>query len=152
VQIPYFAANQNVVFLPALFALLAATVLVCLPIIFRPTLRRSKRRTPVLVLDGVILVVALIGTAWLAGVGFRTLGDERADLRAQLQQRYDVRLDAGQVGELIDGGKPPVTLPAVATAAGLTSPQQPHPLKLVPTAPGADTYDLTIGGKPWPTV
>jgi hypothetical protein len=149
VQIPYFAANQNVVFIPALFALLAATVLICLPIIFGRGLRRSKRRTPVLVIDAIVVLVALVGAAWLAGIGFRTLGDERAGVRAQLQQRYGVQLDAGQVGELVDGGKPLVTIPTQATAAGL-DPAKPHALKLVPRTPDGDTYDLTIGGKPWP--
>jgi len=148
VQIPYFAANQNLVFLPALLVLLAATVLICLPIVFGPTLRRSKRRTPVLVVDALVVVVLLVGAALLAGVGFRTLGDERAHVQASIQQRYGVRLDSGQVGELVDGGKPLVSLPTQAAAAGL-DPTKDHSLKLVPSK-DADTYDLTIGGKPWP--
>jgi hypothetical protein len=149
VQIPHFAANQNIVFLPALLPLLAATVLICLPIILGPSLRRSKRRTPLLVLDGVLVVVLLVGTAVLGGIGFRTLGDERASVQAEIQQRYGLQLDGGQVGELVDGGKPLVTLPEVAAAVRLKTPQKPHSLKLVP-AKDVDTYDLTIGGKPFP--
>lgn len=150
-QIPYFAANQNVVFIPALLVLLVATVLFCLPIIFGPRLRKSKRRTPLLVIDGVLVVALLVGTALLAATGFRTLGDERADVQAQLQQRYGVDLNAGQVGELVDGGRPPVTLPDVAAAAELKNPQEPHTLKLVPTSTDGDIYELTIGNQPWPT-
>lgn len=146
-QIPYFAANQNLVFVPALLVLLVATVLACLPIIFGPGLRRSKRRTPLLVVDGVVVIVLLVGTALLAVTGFRTLGDERADLQAQIQQRYDVELNAGQVGELVDGGRPLVPLPAQAAAAGL-DPTKDQALRLVPKT--TDTYVLTIGGKPWP--
>jgi hypothetical protein len=151
VQIPYFAENQNLVFVPALLALLAATVLICLPIVFVQGLRRAKRLTPVAVVAGALALVALVGTAWLAGIGFRTLGDERADVRAQIEQSYDLRLTAGEVGELVDGGKPERTLPTQAAAAGLPKPQKPQALQLVPSAPGADTYDLTIGGKRWPS-
>lgn len=149
-QIPYFAANQNVVFIPALLVLLVATVLFCLPIIFGPRLRKSKRRMPLLVVDGVLVVALLVGTALLAATGFRTLGDERSRVGAELQQRYGVELNAGQVGELVDGGRPAVPLPEVAAAAELTNPQKPKTLQLIPTATDADTYVLTIGGKPWP--
>ncbi len=148
-QIPYFAANQNVVFIPALLVLLVATVLFCLPIIFGPGLRKSKRRTPLLVVDGVLVLVLLVGAALLAVTGFRTLGDERADVQAQIQQRYDVDLNAGQVGELVDGGRPAVPLPTQAEAAGLDA-KKDQALRLVPKATDADTYVLTIGGKPWP--
>lgn len=149
-QIPYFAANQNVVFIPALLVLLVATVLFCLPIIFGPRLRKSKRRTPLLVVDGVLVVALLVGTALLAATGFRTLGDERSRVGAELQQRYGVELNAGQVGELVDGGRPAVPLPVQAEAAGL-DPTKDQTLQLIPTATDADTYVLTIGGKPWPT-
>jgi membrane protease YdiL (CAAX protease family) len=150
VTIPYFGPDQNVVFVPALLALLAATVLICLPIIFAPALRRSSRRTPLIALAAVFAVVALVGTVWLGGTGFRTLGDERARVQASIQRIYGVRLDGGQVGDLVDGGRSLVTVPAQAAAARLPRPNGPQALKLVPTATGADTYVLTIGGKPWP--
>jgi hypothetical protein len=150
VTIPYFAGNQNVVFVPALCAVLAATVLVCLPIVFAQRLRRSPFRISVLAAGSALAAVALIGAAWLAGAAFRTLGEERARVQAELQQTYSVRLDRGEVGELVDGGKPERTLPAVARAAGLPNPDKPHTLKLVPTSEGADTYVLTLGGKTWP--
>lgn len=150
--IPYFGPNQNVVFIPALFALLAATIVICLPIVFAPTLRRSGRRTPLIALAIVFAVVALVGTAWLAGTGFRTLGDERARVQADIQRIYGVRLDGGQVGELVDGGKPLVHLPEVAAAAGLKDPQKDKTLKLVPKTVGSDVYDLEIGAKPWPSL
>jgi hypothetical protein len=151
VTIPYFSAHQNVVFLPALLALLAATVVVCLPIVFGPALRRSSRRTPVLALVVVFTVVGLVGAAWLAGTGFRTLGTERASVQASIQRIYGVRLNGAQVNELLDGGAPEQVLPTQATAARLPNPNRPKALKLVPTATGADTYVLTIGGRPWPT-
>jgi hypothetical protein len=99
VTIPYFGPDQNVVFVPALLALLAATVLICLPIIFAPALRRSSRRTPLIALAAVFAVVALVGTVWLGGTGFRTLGDERARVQASIQRIYGVRLDGGPAPE-----------------------------------------------------
>ena len=39
----------------------------------------------------------------------------------------------------------------IVAAAGLKDPQKAKTLKLKPTAPGADTYDLFIGGQPWPS-
>lgn len=144
--IPYFAENQNLVFVPALLALLAATVLICLPIVFSQGLRRSRRRIPVLAVAAVLAAVALVGTAWLAGTGFRTLGDERARVQTELRERYGIRLTGGQVGELVDGGEPSAVLPTQAAAAGLATPEEPHALELVPAAGGADTYDLTLGG------
>jgi hypothetical protein len=151
VTIQYFATNQNVVFIPALFALLAATIVICLPIVFAPTLRRSSRRVPVIALVVVFAVVGLVGTAVLAGNGFRTLGNERAAVQAWIARTYDVRLNGGEVGELVDGGKPMRKLPEVAAAAGLEDPQKAKTLKLVPKTAGGDVYELLIGGKPWPT-
>jgi hypothetical protein len=149
--IPYFSTHQNVVFIPALLALLVATVVICLPIIFAPTLRRSSRRVPLLALVAVFAVVGLAGTVVLAASGFRTLGDERARVQASIQRIYGVQLNGGEVGELMDGGKPERRLPEVAARAGLLKPDDKKTLKLVPTAVGADTYVLTIGGKPWPS-
>lgn len=154
VTIPYFAETQNLVFVPALFALLASTIVICLPIIFAPRLRRSTRRVPTLALVVVFAVVGLVGTGVLAGSGFRTLGNERAAVQAWIARTYDLRLDGGQVGELVDGGKPELpasTTAETATAAGL-DPAKKHPLKLVPTTTYGDVYELTIGGKPWPSV
>lgn len=150
VSIPFFAGNQNLVFVPALLALLAATVVICLPIVFAPTLRRSKRRTPVVALVVVLAAVALVGTALAAANGFRTLGDERARVQAELRSQYGLDLDADEVGELIDGGKPLRTLPEQARAAKLKNPDRPKTLELKPTATDADRYELHIGEQPWP--
>jgi hypothetical protein len=149
--IHYFAGNQNLVFVPALLVLLAATVLICLPIIFAPNLRRSKRRRPLTAVAVVLAVAALVGTAVLAGSGFRALGDERQQVRAALQSRYGVTLTSAQTAELINGGKPTAKLPEQAAAAGLKDPGKAKTLKLKANPPGADTYDLLIGGRPWPS-
>lgn len=151
VTIQYFAGNQNLVFVPALLALLVATVLICLPIVFAPSLRRSKRRTPLLVLAGIVAAVAVVAAAVLAGTGFRTLGNERTRLQADLAARFGVTVTSTEANELIDGGKPQKTLPQQATAAGLKDPQKPTTLHLVAAEPGADTYELLIGGEPWPS-
>ena len=148
--IPYFSANQNVVFIPALLALLAATVVICLPIVFAPRLRRSPRRAPVVALVVVVAVVALVGAALLAGRGFRTLGDERAAVQGWIAKTYGVQLNIGQVGELVDGGKPEKSVPDVAEALKLKKPNDPKTLKLVPTEVGGHTYVLELAGKPWP--
>lgn len=148
--ITYFGSDQNLVFVPALVALLVATVVICLPIVFAPTLRRSSRRVPTIALVVVVAVVALVGTGIFAGMGFRTLGTERADVQRQIQQTYGVDLDLGQVGELLDGGKPEKALPTEAAAAKLPEPEKPKTLKLEPTSAGTDTYELLLGGRSWP--
>lgn len=152
VTIPYFAANQNLVFVPALLALLVATVVICLPIVFAPRLRRSPRRAPTLALVVVVAVVALIGTALLAGRGFSTLGNERAAVQGWIAKTYGVQLDSGQVGELVDGGKPTKAIPEVAEALKLPKPEAVKALELKPTVKGGDTYELRFAGKPWPSL
>jgi hypothetical protein len=151
VTIPYFAGNQDLVFVPALLVLLVATVLICLPIVFAPSLRRAKRRRPLLVLAGVLAAASVVGAAVLAGAAFRTLGDERTQLQADLRAQYGVQVTSGDANELINGGKPLKSLPQQAAAARLPNPTKPKTLKLKATQPGADTYDLLIGGQPWPS-
>lgn len=148
--ITYFGSDQNLVFVPALVALLVATVVICLPIVFAPTLRRSSRRVPTIALVVVVAVVALVGTGIFAGMGFRTLGTERADVQRQIQQTYGVDLDLGQVGELLDGGKPTKAIPAVAEALKLKKPNDVKTLELKPTVAGRDTYELYFAKKPFP--
>jgi hypothetical protein len=151
VTIDYFAGNQNLVFVPALLVLLVATVLICLPIVFAPSLRRSKRRTPLLVVAGVLALVALASAAALAIPGFGTLSAERTRLQADLRAQYGLDVSAADANELINGGKPLRYLPEQAQAAGLPDPQKQKTLKLVPTEKDPDAYDLLIGGKPWPS-
>ncbi|MBW4041907.1 MAG: hypothetical protein HIU86_07230 [Acidobacteria bacterium] len=148
--IPYFGTNQNVVFIPALLALLASTVVICLPIVFAPSLRRSRRRVPLLAVAGVLALIGLAGTVVLAATGFRTLGDERARVQASIQRIYGLQLTGGEVGDLVDNGKPPKSLPAVAEALRLQHPGAPKTLELKPTAAGGDTYALFFAGKPFP--
>lgn len=149
-RIPYFASEQDLVFVPALAALLAAAVLVCLPIVFAPALRRGRRLVPVGTVLGVLGVLALAVAVWQVAVGVGTLSDQRATVQRAIQQRYGADLSSAEVGQLIDGGKPRKAFPEQAEAAGLAKPTALHPLELVPTTTGADTYRLTIGGKPWP--
>jgi hypothetical protein len=150
VQIQYFAADQNLVFVPALLALLAATVLICLPIVFAPALRRSKRRAPLLALVVVLAVVALVGTVVLALPGFRTLGAERAAVRAGIERDYGLQVTDGEANELVNGGRPARKMPELAAQLGLEKPNDEHPLRLVPEKTGSDVYTLTFGGKPYP--
>ena len=150
--IPYFAANQNLVFVPALLALLVATVVICLPIAFAPSLRRSPRRAPTLALVVVVALVALVGTALLAGRGFSTLGNERAAVQSWIAKTYDVQLTSAEVGELVDGGKPTKSIPAVAEALKLKKPDDEKTLALKPTVAGGDTYTLYFADKPWPSL
>jgi hypothetical protein len=151
VTIPYFAGNQNLVFVPALLVLLVATLLICLPIVFAPSLRRSKRRTPLLVVAGIVAAAALVGGAVLAGSGFRTLADERAKLRTDLRSAYGLSVSSADANELLNGGKPEQYLPEQAAAAGLKNPQKKQTLKLKPSKDDPDVYDLFIGGQPWPS-
>lgn len=147
VTILYFGSNQNLVFVPALFALLAATVVICLPIIFAPSLRKSPRRVPLIALAVVVGVVALVGTGIFAGTGFRTLGNERAAVQSWIAKTYGLKLDSGEVGELVDGGEPLRALPEVASSLGLKDPTGEKTLKLLPKVKGGDVYELYFGKK-----
>jgi hypothetical protein len=62
-----------------------------------------------------------------------------------------VQLDSGDVGELVDGGKPTSKQPAIAEALKLTKPNDPKTLKLAPTVVGGDTYALLFAGRAWPS-
>ncbi|WP_375388330.1 hypothetical protein [uncultured Amnibacterium sp.] len=148
--IHHFAENQNVVFVPALFALLAATVLVCLPILLGQTLQRSGRRVPVTVAAWALAAVALGVSGWQTSIGVGMLAHERAEVRTGLAARYGIDLTAAEVDELVNGGKPKRTLPQQAAAAGLLKPDQPHALQLVPVDEGGDVYRLAIGGRTIP--
>jgi hypothetical protein len=150
VTIPYFAGNQNLVFVPALLALLAATVLICLPIVFAPSLRRSKRRAPLLVTAGVLAAVAVVGAAVLTASGVGTLADERVRLRSDLRAAYDLSVTSADANELINGGKPLEHLPEQAAAAKLKNPEKPKTLRLKVSEKDPNAYDLFIGGQPWP--
>ena len=149
--IPHFADQQNIVFIPALLAVLVATVLICLPIVFAPALRRGRRRggRVVVVVAGVAAVVALVVAGWQAGAGARVLQEERTAVAAQLQARYALRLSGAEVNELLNGGAPERVLPQQAAALELrpnTKGVQRHPLRLKAEATGSDDYVLTYGG------
>lgn len=146
--IEYFADQQNLVFVPALGALLIATVLICLPIVFAPTLRRASRARlrGVAVVAAVLAAGSLVAAAWQGGVGVRTLQTERASVAQQLQDRYRLGLTSGEVGELIDGGAPDKAYPDLVSALDLRANKSgKHPLRL--KADGTDGYDLTYGGE-----
>lgn len=149
--IPHFADQQNTVFVPALIALLVATVLICLPIVFAPGLRRRRRGgRALIVVAGALAAVALVVAGWQAGIGVRTLQQEREQLRADVQARYGLELDSGEANELVNGGAPLRLLPQQAEQLGLATPEKRHSLRLKATEPDADTYDLTFAGKAWP--
>ena len=146
--IHHFAGDQNLVFVPALLALLVATVLVCLPIVLVTVIRRSGRRVPIVAAAAVLAVLALGVAGWQAALGFGALNAERAQVRADLSDRYGIDLTPGEVGELVDGGRPKRALPEQAAAVGLTPADNAYPLRLVPTKAGTDVYELRLGGKP----
>jgi len=151
VTIPHFADQQNIVFVPALLALLVATVLICLPIVFAPTLRRGRRPggRALVVVAGVLAVAALVVAGWQAGAGARVLQEERATVASQLQQRYGLGLSGAEVNELLNGGAPSRTSPQLASELELrpnAKGEQTHALRLKAEATGSDEYDLTYGG------
>jgi hypothetical protein len=148
VTIHHFAGDQNLVFVPALLALLVATVLVCLPVVLVTVIRRSRRRVLITAAATVLAVLALGVAGWQAALGFGALNDERAQVRAQVADRYGIDLTAAEVSELVDGGRPKRSLPEQAAAVGLTPADKAYPLRLVPEEPGADAYGLRFGGKP----
>ena len=146
--IHHFAGQQNDVFVPALLALLAAAVLLCLPVVLAQALQRSGRRGPVTAAAAVLGVIALGIAGWQVAAGFGALQGERAQVRADLASRYGVELTPGQVGELVDGGRPEAALPEQAASLGLSPTEKAYPLRLVPEDPGSDVYELRFDGKP----
>lgn len=102
--IHHFAVAQTDVFVPALAVLALAALFGVLPVIFAPTLRRRRSGRAVTALCIVLSAAALVLTAVQAGAGFRTLGDERALVQRTVQRDYGLKLDAGQIGTLVDGG------------------------------------------------
>ena len=150
--IPHFADQQNLVFVPALIALLIATVAICLPVVFAPALhrgRRGRRRGPI-VLAGIVGAAALVVAGWQGGVGIASLQNERSQVQADIRARYGLDLPSGDVSELISGGAPQRVLPEQAAAVGLRSTGKRYPLQLKATAADADTYVLTFDGKTLP--
>lgn len=151
--IPHFSDQQNTVFIPALLALLVATVLICLPIVFAPALRRGRRagRRALVAVAGVVAAAALVVTGWQAGVGVRTLQVERTSVASQLQSRYGIELPGGDVNELVNGGRPLVALPQLASSLDLKPTKSgKHALHLLPEQEGSDVYRLAYGGETVP--
>jgi hypothetical protein len=155
VVIHAFAGNQNDVFLRALVAVLVATVALCCPIVFAPTMRRRGLTRPVVAVSVILAVAALTVAGWQAGIGFRTLSDERAQVQSEIQHKFGLRLTSGQVDELVNGGRPSVSLPDRARALGLKNPEtckalhfktRTEKVSKTITRVVPNTYDLTLGG------
>jgi hypothetical protein len=152
--IDQFASNQNVVFMLALCALLVATIAICAPIVFAPSMQRRGTLKPVIAVAAVVAVVALVIAGWQFGVGAGKLTEERAHLRALIQTEYGLRLTSSQVDELVNGGRPLVYLPDKAAELKLNSPNDCKTLRLTArtlrvskkvTRTIPDTYDLRLG-------
>lgn len=101
--IHHFAVEQNDVFVPALLAALVATIAIALPVVLAPTLRRGRRGRPTVVLAAAVAAVALVVAGWQAGVGVRTLQQERVRVAVELRDRYGLDLRPAQVAALVDG-------------------------------------------------
>lgn len=135
--IPYFAEHQNDVFIPALVATLVATVLLTIPVLAAPLLRRARRRrrlTPAAIVLG---VVALVVAGVQVAAGFGALEAQHAHVRRALASRYGLQLGDDQVSTLLEGGTVRVT------ADGAT-----RTVKLVPA--GDDYVPADVKGAPLP--
>ena len=153
--IPHFADQQNLVFVPALLAVLVATVLICLPVVFAPALRRGRRarRRALVVVAGAVAAAALVVAGWQAGIGVRTLQQERTAVAAQLQSQYGLDLPLGDVNELLNGGAPQRVLPDLASQLGLRPNKkgvQEHALRLKADETDSGEYSLIYGGQTVP--
>ncbi|MDH2445300.1 hypothetical protein QDR37_15215 [Amnibacterium sp. CER49] len=103
--IAYFAERQTDVFVPALAALLVATVAVVLPVVFAPLLARMRSRRALLAIAGAVAAVALVLTVVEGAAGFAALGEQRDSVQRDIAGRYGLTLTPGQVASLLDGGK-----------------------------------------------
>jgi hypothetical protein len=125
--IPYFAEHQNDVFIPALVAALVATVLLTIPVLAAPLLRRARRRRAFSAVAMVLGALALVVAGLQTWAGFRALDAQHDGLRSALASRYGLQLGNDQVSTLLEGGSVRVT------ADGAT-----RTVKLVPS--GDDEY------------
>jgi uncharacterized membrane protein (DUF441 family) len=141
----HFGPDQNDVFLVALVGLLLATIAICLPIAASPAVRRRIPRRAI----AAAIALAIVGfgvATWQGANGIRTLADERQGVRTAIETRYGLQLTVGQVQELINGGRPLVSLPEAARLLALSSPTECKTLALRPHPKSTNRYDLALGG------
>lgn len=134
-SIPYFAEHQNDVFIPALAVTLLATAFLVFPVIAAPLLKRARRVVQVVAI--LLGCVALAAAAALAGAGFRTLDEQRADVQRTIAAHYGLHLSDAQVSSLLEGGK-----------VKLDDADGPRTLKLVPAGPGDYALSEAQPGQP----
>lgn len=145
--IPYFAEQQDLVFVPALIAVLVAVLVVCLPVVFAPRIARWRRgaRGALIAAAAVVAVVALGTAGWRAGVGVRVLHEQRAQVRTEIGHRWGIDVSSGEAGTLVDGDPAKLRLPQLAQQLQLRSTKSgAHDLEIVEEDSGS--YGLTYGG------
>ena len=135
--IAYFAEHQNDVFVPALAALLVATAVVVLPVVFAPALRRLRRRRALFVLAGVLAVVAVVVALLQTVAGFQRLDEQRSAVQRAVADQYGIRLTTAQVSTLLEGG----TVQVRAAGKGADAAVRTRTVEL--RATGAD-HDYTL--------
>jgi hypothetical protein len=102
--IPYFAEHQNDVFIPALVAVLVATVLLVLPAIAGTLLARIRGR-------GVIRALT---------IALRELDEQHDSVQRAIGSRYGLQLSGEQVSSLLEGGTVKVAAAGPVSAVRLT--------------------------------
>lgn len=143
----HFATDQNLVFVPALLALLVGVVLVCAPILLAPRLRSRGRTVPVFAVAWV-LAAALLGVAvWQAAVGFAAIGAQRVAVREDLRAEYAIDVTAEEATALVNGDAIRIALPDRGTELDLRRPDAEHALTLVPEEGEADRYAPRFAGQ-----
>lgn len=138
--IAYFAERQTDVFVPALAALLVATVAVVLPVVFAPLLRKMRGRRALVAVAVVVAAAALVLTVVEGVAGFQALGDQRASVQRDIADRYGLRLTPPQVASLLEGGRVKV----VSAGPGTDTAVRTRTVELHPTGTD-DDYALVEG-------
>jgi hypothetical protein len=147
VTILHFATDQNLVFVPALLALLVAVVLICAPVLFAPRLRTLSRTVPVFTVAWV-LAAALLGLAvWQATVGFGAIGAQRVAVREDLRADYAIDVSSEQATALVNGDEVRIALPDRGAELDLREPDARHALSLVPEEGTPDSYAPRFAGQ-----
>jgi energy-coupling factor transporter transmembrane protein EcfT len=118
--IPYFAEHQNDVFIPALVAVLVATVLLVLPAIAGTLLARIRGRAVIRALTIALGAVALVIAVQQTVVGFRELDEQHDSVQRAIGSRYGLQLSGEQVSSLLEGGTVKVAAAGPVSAVRLT--------------------------------
>ena len=101
--IPLFSGHQDDVFIPSIVLVLVAALLIALPVVFAPLVRRMRAGRALVALLVAGAALAVIAAVVVAVPGFGTIAQQRATVQARIQSTYGLTLAPGDVARLVNG-------------------------------------------------